>query len=213
MDNSCLIQLIAETVKPGGVGVVSSLFAQSIVTVTEHQTLQYFLEPVVDSSRYFVLKIEDSASHRTAHIGIGFRERDDASNFTLAMQDYERSIQRQFKAEAMHTKFERLQQEAAAAGGGGDDETPSDLAQQVSKLTLKEGEKIRINLMGRKSSSQSKDTISKESKKSASAGVIPLLKKPPRPEPPAPTAHDTSDPTNNGLVENDEDEWSEFQQP
>jgi hypothetical protein len=83
MDNSCLIKLIVETLKRGGVGVVSSLFAQSIVTITSDRTLQFFLEPVVDSSRYFVLKIEDAISNRTAHIGIGFRERDDASNFNI----------------------------------------------------------------------------------------------------------------------------------
>lgn len=234
MDNSCLIKLIVETLKRGGVGVLSSLFAQSIVTITSDRTLQFFLEPVVDSSRYFVLKIEDAISNRTAHIGIGFRERDDASNFTLALQDYERSIQREFKAVAMHTQFEQqqkqqhLQQTAASASAGtaaatsaSSDETPSDLAQQVSKLTLKEGEKIRINLLGRGSSnsSQGKDVTSKESKKSSTtSGVIPLLKKPPRQDQPVATTRDeTADRTNNGIVvaddNDDEDEWSEFQQP
>jgi len=45
------------------------------------------VEPVVDSSRYFVLKIQDG-SGRHAFVGMGFTERDDASNFNITVLDF-----------------------------------------------------------------------------------------------------------------------------
>ena len=38
-----------------------------------HSQISQVVEAVVDSSRYFALKIEDRASNRHAFIGIGFR--------------------------------------------------------------------------------------------------------------------------------------------
>lgn len=43
---------------------------------------------MVDSSRYFVIKVVDRASRNHAFIGIGFRDRLDASDFSAALDDY-----------------------------------------------------------------------------------------------------------------------------
>jgi len=50
------------------------------------------IEPVTDSSRYFVMKIEDG-SGRHAFIGMGFAERSEAFDFSSALQDHHKYVQ------------------------------------------------------------------------------------------------------------------------
>ncbi|XP_078392882.1 adaptin ear-binding coat-associated protein 1-like [Cetorhinus maximus] len=45
------------------------------------------IEGVTDSSRYFVLRIQDGAGRR-AFIGVGFPDREDAFDFNVALQDH-----------------------------------------------------------------------------------------------------------------------------
>jgi hypothetical protein len=79
------------------------------------------VEKVTDSSRYFVLRIEDP-SGRHAFIGIGFEQRDEAFDFNVALQE--------------HEKYNVAEPEPVA-----------DLSSEPSTdYSIKEGEKIHINM-------------------------------------------------------------------
>lgn len=169
MDDSLNISLLSKKLKEGGPkgATEDTLFALCRVDLTggSKSKMEHFVEAVVDSSRYFVVRISDDKTGRHANIGIGFRERDDASNFRMALQEYERSLQRERAAEAIHSAYE---ESSASSEDGKASPLP-----EVGNLTLKEGEKIHIDLKG-------KSTTVKDSKPAAkSSGGAILLKKPP----------------------------------
>eukprot|EP01113_Clastostelium_recurvatum_P018567 TRINITY_DN2188_c0_g1_i3.p1 TRINITY_DN2188_c0_g1~~TRINITY_DN2188_c0_g1_i3.p1 ORF type:complete len:286 (-),score=81.49 TRINITY_DN2188_c0_g1_i3:123-980(-) len=85
------------------------------------------VEPVTDSSRYFVLKISDG-SGRHAFIGMGFTERNDAFEFQAAIQDHLKHVK---AAEESSAAAERL-----ASGPKVD-------------YSLKEGQTIHVNIGGK----------------------------------------------------------------
>mmetsp|Transcript_19367 Transcript_19367/g.37686 ORF Transcript_19367/g.37686 Transcript_19367/m.37686 type:complete len:269 (+) Transcript_19367:327-1133(+) len=86
------------------------------------------VDPVIDSSRYFVLRIDDGKG-RHAFIGLGFRDRSDSYDFNATLQDHWKSVQRQVEADEM-----RKEMEARAA------------TEPLKDLSLKEGEKISIKV-------------------------------------------------------------------
>ncbi|KAJ8435116.1 hypothetical protein Cgig2_020759 [Carnegiea gigantea] len=66
------------------------------------------VEPVIDSSRYFVLRIEENIGGRLRHafIGIGFRERPEAYDFQAALHDHMKYLNKKKTAEEMEQQFQ-----------------------------------------------------------------------------------------------------------
>ncbi|KAJ8639239.1 hypothetical protein MRB53_015933 [Persea americana] len=92
------------------------------------------VETVLDSSRYFVLKIEDGAG-KHAFIGLGFAERNEAFDFNVALSDHEKYVKREHEKET----------------GDATDDSQIDIHPAVNHR-LKEGETIRINVKNKPSS-------------------------------------------------------------
>lgn len=100
------------------------LFAQCQIPNGEHDK---YVERVIDSSRYFVLKITNGTRH--AFIGLGFEDRNDAFDFNCALSDFK-------------SRFVDDPGEAGPDGG-------KVAAQEPAKdLSLKEGQKITVNIPG-----------------------------------------------------------------
>ncbi|KAE8709372.1 Detected protein of confused Function [Hibiscus syriacus] len=93
------------------------------------------VEPALDSSRYFVLKIEDG-NGKHAFIGLGFNERNEAFDFNVALSDHEKYVSRENEKEASETDA---------------NDSIIDIHPAVNHR-LKEGETIRINVKPKPSS-------------------------------------------------------------
>lgn len=93
------------------------LFAQCHIPLGDHQK---YVEPVTDSSRYFVLKITNGDRH--AFIGMGFEDRNDAMDFKICLSDFK-------------------------TGETGEINVPSKIV-ACQDQSLKEGAKIKLNLGG-----------------------------------------------------------------
>ncbi|KAE8791495.1 Serine/threonine-protein kinase 38-like protein [Hordeum vulgare] len=92
------------------------------------------VETVLDSSRYFVLRIEDGRG-KHAFVGLGFGERNEAFDFNVALSDHEKYVKREQDKET---------------GGEDADDSQIDIHPAVNRR-LKEGETIRINVKNKPS--------------------------------------------------------------
>jgi len=116
------------------------------------------VQPVLDSSRYFVLRVQDLNTGSKAHIGIGFTDRAESFDFNVALQDYTKRKNAPAK----------LEEEAKSS------------APKVD-YSLKEGQTFKISIPGGKagaSTSRSSASASSTSSSSTTA-AIPLLPPPP----------------------------------
>lgn len=94
------------------------------------------VEPVTDSSRYFVICIKDDTG-RKAFIGIGFADRSDSFDLNVALQDHFKQVK----------KEETLMKEGLGTAGAGDDPFGNAAPPKPSlDLAFKEGQTIRVNL-------------------------------------------------------------------
>eukprot|EP01035_Chromulina_nebulosa_P030747 gene30747-40895_t len=90
------------------------------------------VERVLDSGRYFVLRITNDKG-RHAFIGICFNERNDAFDFNVALAEFKAECDREAQAAAASSSS------AGAAAGEG-------LA-ALKDLSIKDGEKIKIKIV------------------------------------------------------------------
>ncbi|KAH6780658.1 Adaptin ear-binding coat-associated protein 1 NECAP-1 [Perilla frutescens var. hirtella] len=66
------------------------------------------VEAVIDSSRYFVLRVEEDIGGRLRHafIGLGFRERSEAYDFQAALHDHMKYLNKKKTAEEMEHQYQ-----------------------------------------------------------------------------------------------------------
>eukprot|EP00250_Pteridium_aquilinum_P005198 c15331_g1_i1 orf=496-1329(-) len=85
------------------------------------------IEAVIDSSRFFVLRVEDTSGPQARHafIGIGFRERTPAYDFQAALHDHVKYVLKKKQAEELVQEYE---------------------SKPSVDYSLKDGETLRLNL-------------------------------------------------------------------
>lgn len=115
------------------------LFAQSKMTLDKEKQLSigHFIQDVVDSSRYFAVKIQ-GAGGKEATIGFGFRDREKATDLRESLQYFRKSVERENEAHSM---------------------VPT-----ISIPKMEQGEKIHVNLHGKSTISKKKDEPEKSGK-------------------------------------------------
>ncbi|KAL2331636.1 hypothetical protein Fmac_019217 [Flemingia macrophylla] len=132
------------------------------------------VEPVIDSSRYFVLRIEENIGGRLRHafIGLGFRERTEAYDFQAALHDHMKYLNKKKTAEEMEQHYQHT---------------------SSVDYSLKEGETLVLQLKSNKSGRSVKSKFfeqglnnSPEEKTGKKLSPLPSIKLPP--PPPAPTS-------------------------
>ncbi|KAG4960934.1 hypothetical protein AAZX31_13G274300 [Glycine max] len=141
------------------------------------------VEPVIDSSRYFVLRIEENIGGRLRHafIGIGFRERTEAYDFQAALHDHMKYLNKKKTAEEMEQHY-----------------------QQTSSVdySLKEGETLVLQIKTNKSGSSVKSKFfelglnKSPEEKNGGKESIPSIKLSPPPAPLSPVFGTQKSPTN-----------------
>lgn len=159
------------------------------------------VEAVIDSSRYFVLRIEENIDGRLRHafIGIGFRERTEAYDFQAALHDHMKYLDKKKTAEEMEQHY-----------------------QQSSSVdySLKEGETLVLQIKNNRSGGNVKSKFFEQGannsseEKSEKRESIPCIKLPPPPPSPGspvtPQKSPTDSPTKLSLEKSAEVETSKI---
>ncbi|KAI9915457.1 hypothetical protein PsorP6_008246 [Peronosclerospora sorghi] len=163
--DACYVQLFEPVMVESE---AATLFAQCPLQITRDLALDVYVHDCADSSRYFMLRVEDEKSGRRAFVGIGFPDRTAAFNFKATLQDYAKYTLRQLEVQEGASPVP----ERATTG-------------EVSKsnLSLPEGATIRINLKTKGSDNAEKENCRSRSTSggngAAGPAKIPLIPPPP----------------------------------
>ncbi|KAL6975917.1 hypothetical protein U1Q18_024712 [Sarracenia purpurea var. burkii] len=152
------------------------------------------VETVIDSSRYFVLRIEENIGGRLRHafIGLGFRERTEAYDFQAALHDHMKYLNKKKTAEEMEQQYQKT---------------------SSVDYSLKDGETLVLRLKSKSGGSkffeQGLNNLSLEEKGNQKVPAIGIKPPPPPPAPlsPAVTAakSPSESPSNLSLDESSDD--------
>ena len=85
--------LIFTYLKDGQPG--STLFALCTIVLSDGHELDYFVQRVGDSSRYFVVRVTDGKGEKEAVLGLGFKERDEAADFYQCVENFGNATHRE----------------------------------------------------------------------------------------------------------------------
>jgi adaptin ear-binding coat-associated protein 1/2 len=177
-----------------------------------------FVDGVIDSSRYYVLRLQDRASSRSVLIGIGFRERDTAFDFKNALNDYVRYIDRMstadkakvIRSEAMNQSEGGITSDKATTHGSTEKNVVAVSLAQHRDLSIPDGQKITIK------SKLLRNTGTSQTSTSSSSTTKSIALRPP----PSAKVHQPIDDTavngqnnaesNKAKAEEGEEEWGDF---
>ncbi|KAG9318643.1 pyridoxal phosphate-dependent transferase [Chiua virens] len=146
------------------VGKAALLFEDSqtgdLFARADYDPLKPSVDAVLDSSRYFVVRVEEAG--RKAYIGMGFAERTDSFDFNVALQDFTKRAKAALNPPSPTT------------------ETPSPHIPSGPKkdYSLKEGQTFTISIPGKSNKSGGASLLA-SSGSATSSGGIPLLPPPP----------------------------------
>ncbi|KAF8077776.1 adaptin ear-binding coat-associated protein 1 [Lyophyllum atratum] len=121
------------------------------------------VEAVLDSSRYFVVRVEDAG--KKAYIGMGFAERSDSFDFNVALQDYTKRAKTTLNPEP-----------------SSDEPSPHVPAGPKKDYSLKEGQTFSIAIPGRNKLPTGGNLLGSggiSTSGLSSGGGVPLLPPPP----------------------------------
>lgn len=197
-------------------------FGQCPIEIKPGESITNFVDGVIDSSRYYVVRLKDPNSSRWIWIGVGFREREIAFDFKTALNEYVKYIDRSALASKLASVDNLVDDND---NGEEDDETRArkrdHLANQNEKLLqleqhiepLKDGEKIKVNFKSTNKSHHHQTSGSK------GTGTFGGLKPPPQPGAtvfgsiiPPPSTNDVVDTPVTAAVAApaEDDDWGDF---
>ncbi|KAG2525780.1 hypothetical protein JM16_004227 [Phytophthora kernoviae] len=140
------------------------LFEPCPLRITRDEALDVYVHDCVDSSRYFMLRVEDEESGRRAFVGIGFPDRTAAFNFKATLQDYTKYALRQLEVQTVETV----------------EETKDVQTSPKKDMSLPEGTTIRIHFKG----NEDGDKAVRHRRSSSGGGTVSPAKVPMIPPPP-----------------------------
>lgn len=115
-------------------------FSYRITDVKPGENIIQFVDAVIDSSRYYVVRIKDPKSSRTTMLGVGFREREDAFDLKNCLNDYVKFISRmdlasQLAAAPLTNDFSSMHLSSEGASPFGEVDHPDDEAADGTEVS------------------------------------------------------------------------------
>ncbi|TDH65739.1 hypothetical protein CCR75_004685 [Bremia lactucae] len=163
--DACFVQLFEPVSDDAETSASPTLFAQCPLHITRELSLDVYVHDCVDSSRYFMLRVEDETSGRCAFVGIGFPDRTVAFNFKATLLDYAKYVLRQFNVRHMET----IEKTEVADG----------MSSQKKDMSLPKGTTIRMNLKTSANEDGEKLTRHRSCNNGGAVKNVPLIPPPP----------------------------------